>query len=59
MLSQVDSEFGRSVQIAGSVLKLTNAEVSDRGLYLCHAINTEGSAKAFASIEVERKLYNL
>ena len=53
---QVNSEFGRGVAVDGDVLRITGAVVSDRGMYVCDARNSGGSARAVTVIEVEREL---
>ena len=44
-----------SVQAVGPVLRIISALVRDRGVYICTAENTAGSAVASAVVEVERK----
>ena len=46
-----------SVQAVGPVLRIINALVRDRGVYICTAEDTAGSAIASAVIEVERKWF--
>jgi hypothetical protein len=43
------------VQAVGPVLRIINALVRDRGVYICTAENTAGSTAASAVVEVERK----
>ena len=49
--------MSRNVQIEGYVLRIINAEISDRGLYRCSAQNSVGETATVAVLEVERKLY--
>jgi hypothetical protein len=42
-------------QAVGPVLRIINALVRDRGVYICTAENTGGSSVASAVVEVERK----
>ena len=42
-----------NIRVTGNVLTLSNAAVSDRGMYLCTVENSVGSARASAIIEVE------
>lgn len=44
-----------NIVLNGGNLILNNAAVSDRGMYLCTAQNSGGSARASAIIEVERR----
>ena len=39
----------------GGVLTIPTAAVSDRGLYVCRATNSAGTAQASAIVEVERE----
>jgi hypothetical protein len=43
------------VQAVGPVLRIINALVRDRGVYICTAENTAGSTVTSAIVEVERK----
>lgn len=43
-----------SNQVTGPVLRIVNAMVRDRGMYICSAENAGGLAQASAIIEVER-----
>lgn len=52
---QVNEEFGSGVSIDGNILRINNAVVSDRGMYVCTAKNEGGIAQAAAIVEVERK----
>ena len=52
----MNEDFGPSVSVNGNVLKLTNAAVSDRGMYLCSATNRAGTSQAASILEVESKL---
>jgi hypothetical protein len=42
-------------QAVGPVLRIINALVRDRGVYICTAENSGGSSVASAVVEVERK----
>ncbi|KAF2367998.1 Laminin G domain [Trinorchestia longiramus] len=53
--SKVNSQFGRGVSVDGDVLRINVAEISDRGMYVCDARNSGGSARAVTVIEVERR----
>ncbi|XP_042860326.1 basement membrane-specific heparan sulfate proteoglycan core protein-like isoform X47 [Penaeus japonicus] len=53
--SKVNDEFGVGVRVEGKVLRITNAVVSDRGMYVCTAENAGGTAQAAAIVEVERR----
>ena len=55
---QVNEDFGRGVRVDGSVLRIENAQVTDRGMYVCDATSSGGSARAVTVIEVERKFRN-
>lgn len=55
--TQVNDEFGVGVRVEGKVLRITNAVVSDRGMYVCTAENAGGTAQAAAIVEVERKIF--
>ena len=52
---QVHSEMGSAVSVDGPVLRLTNARVGDRGMYVCDATNVAGQARAATIIDVERE----
>jgi len=43
------------VQQVGDTLRIINAQVSDRGVYICRVTSSAGSYEASAIIEVERK----
>ncbi|CAL4124571.1 unnamed protein product, partial [Meganyctiphanes norvegica] len=53
--SKVNEEFGPSVRADGAILRITNAAVSDRGMYVCTAESAGGTAQAAAILEVERR----
>ncbi|XP_071451008.1 basement membrane-specific heparan sulfate proteoglycan core protein [Hetaerina americana] len=53
--SKAGQDFSSNVQIIGQLFRLTNAQVSDRGMYVCTAQNTGGTSVASALIEVERR----
>jgi Immunoglobulin I-set domain len=42
-------------QVTGPVLRIINAVVRDRGMYICSAENPGGVAQASAIVEVERE----
>lgn len=44
------------VQQVGDTLRIVNAQISDRGVYICRVTSSAGSYEASAIIEVERKL---
>lgn len=48
-----ESSLGPSAQQHGNTLKIVNPQVSDRGVYICRAINAAGTFEASAMIEVE------
>jgi hypothetical protein len=43
------------LQVVGPVLRIINALVRDRGVYICTAENAGGSSVTSAVVEVERK----
>ena len=47
--------MGSAVSVDGPVLRLTNARVGDRGMYVCDATNVAGQARAATIIDVERE----
>ncbi|XP_069938272.1 basement membrane-specific heparan sulfate proteoglycan core protein isoform X44 [Cherax quadricarinatus] len=53
--SKVNEEFGAGVIVEGSILRINNAVINDRGMYVCTAQNDGGTAQAAAIIEVERR----
>lgn len=59
LILQVNDEFGVGVQIEGNVLRIVNAVVSDRGMYVCTAENAGGVAQTAAIVEVERKIFSM
>lgn len=44
-----------NVQQVGDTLRIINAQVSDRGVYICRVSSPIGSYEASAIVEVERK----
>jgi len=44
-----------NLAVSGGTLTITNAAVSDRGMYICTAENSGGSARASSILEVERR----
>ncbi|KAG8239776.1 hypothetical protein J437_LFUL019414, partial [Ladona fulva] len=53
--SKAGEEFSSNVQIIGQLLRLNNAQVTDRGVYICLAENAGGTSQASAIVEVERR----
>ncbi|XP_069692113.1 basement membrane-specific heparan sulfate proteoglycan core protein isoform X26 [Periplaneta americana] len=53
--SKSNEELANNVQAAGQVLRIINAMVRDRGVYICTAENSGGTAVASAVVEVERR----
>jgi hypothetical protein len=43
------------VQIQGDILRITQATMEDRGMYVCTASNVAGRAQASAVVDIERK----
>lgn len=43
------------VQQVGDTLRIINAQISDRGVYICRVTSPAGNYEASAIIEVERK----
>ncbi|VDI13303.1 heparan sulfate proteoglycan 2 (perlecan) [Mytilus galloprovincialis] len=42
-------------QVVGEMLRITNSQVEDRGVYICRAENTAGLGQGWAIVEVERR----
>ncbi|XP_021927336.1 basement membrane-specific heparan sulfate proteoglycan core protein isoform X6 [Zootermopsis nevadensis] len=53
--SKLNEELGGNVQAVGPVLRIINALVRDRGVYICTAENAGGSSVTSAVVEVERR----
>lgn len=53
LIPQAREVIGPNVILDGPVLRITNAMVNDRGMYICTAQNDAGSAQAAAIVEVE------
>ncbi|XP_071516712.1 basement membrane-specific heparan sulfate proteoglycan core protein-like isoform X3 [Panulirus ornatus] len=53
--SKVNEEFSASVSTVGNILRITDAVINDRGMYICTAENEGGAAQAAAIVEVERR----
>ncbi|PNF14537.1 hypothetical protein B7P43_G15031, partial [Cryptotermes secundus] len=53
--SKLNEELGSNIQAIGPVLRIINALVRDRGVYICTAENAGGSSVTSAVIEVERR----
>ncbi|XP_066985998.1 basement membrane-specific heparan sulfate proteoglycan core protein [Macrobrachium rosenbergii] len=53
--SKANEELGPRVTVDGSILRITDAVVSDRGMYVCSARNDGGTAQAASIVEVERR----
>ena len=53
----MNEEMGPGVTVEGNILRVTNAAVSDRGMYICTSTNQAGTAQAAAILEVERMFY--
>jgi dystroglycan 1 len=53
--SKAGGELGPNHRIEGNILRIVQAKVEDRGLYVCLAENVAGRAQATAIVEVERR----
>lgn len=53
---KIHEEIGTNVQINGNILKITNAQPHNRGLYVCSAESNSQTAEASTIIDIERKL---
>ena len=53
--TKVGEDFSNNVLVTGPVLRVVNAMVRDRGMYICSAENSGGLAQASAIVEVERR----
>ncbi|XP_063241894.1 basement membrane-specific heparan sulfate proteoglycan core protein isoform X7 [Bacillus rossius redtenbacheri] len=47
--------LGFNIQVIGDLLRITDAQIGDRGVYVCTATSSAGSIQASAVIEVERR----
>lgn len=54
--SKYTETMSSRVQQVGDTLRIFNAQISDRGVYICRVTSSTGSYEASAIIEVERKL---
>ncbi|XP_076269824.1 terribly reduced optic lobes isoform X47 [Rhynchophorus ferrugineus] len=52
--SKVNGALGNNAEQVGNVLRITNARIEDRGLYLCVGTNSVGGDQAATIIEVNR-----
>ncbi|XP_046437149.1 basement membrane-specific heparan sulfate proteoglycan core protein-like isoform X37 [Daphnia pulex] len=53
--TKVGEDFTSNILVTGPVLRIVNAMVRDRGMYICTAENPGGVAQASAIVEVERR----
>ncbi|XP_031342212.1 basement membrane-specific heparan sulfate proteoglycan core protein isoform X8 [Photinus pyralis] len=53
--TRVTDPLGPNAQQIGSVLKIQNVQIRDRGVYVCVASNRNGVAQSSSIIEVERR----
>ena len=44
------------VQVQGDILRITQATMEDRGVYICAVSNIAGRAQASGIVDIERKL---
>ena len=44
------------VKVQGDILRITQATMEDRGIYICHVSNVAGRAMASGIVDIERKL---
>ena len=47
------------LQVNGNTLRITQATMGDRGIYVCRVENAAGSDQDWAVVEVERKTYSI
>ena len=52
---EVDGLNKQNIVINGETLTITNADVSDRGVYVCNVENSVGGTRASAVLEVDRR----
>lgn len=50
-----ESSLGANARQVGDTLKIVNAQISDRGVYICHATSSKSTYEASAIVEVERE----
>lgn len=55
--SRVHDPIGPNVQVTGNTLRILNAQIGDRGVYLCTAESNGLTAETSTIIEVERKYF--
>ncbi|XP_065579048.1 basement membrane-specific heparan sulfate proteoglycan core protein-like isoform X5 [Artemia franciscana] len=53
--SKVNEEISPNIQINGPLLRIPNAKIDDRGVYVCMAENDGGVTQAAAIVEVDRR----
>ncbi|KAJ9584666.1 hypothetical protein L9F63_020991, partial [Diploptera punctata] len=53
--SKSNEELGSNIQTVGQYLRILNALVRDRGVYICTAENAGGISQSSAVVEVERR----
>lgn len=53
--TKVGDEFGPNIQQIGDVLHIRNAQVRDRGVYVCVAKNDAGFSQGSTIVDVERR----
>lgn len=46
------------VQVEGSILRIENIQVRDRGVYMCEVRGPGGTSRSQSVIEVERKSFS-
>jgi hypothetical protein len=49
--------FCNLLKVTGEFLRILQATMDDRGVYVCSASNVAGTAQASAIVEIERKFY--
>ncbi|XP_012944719.1 basement membrane-specific heparan sulfate proteoglycan core protein [Aplysia californica] len=53
--SRARGELSSNHQVNGDVLRILQADMDDRGVYVCTASNVAGSAQASAIVDIERR----
>ncbi|CAG0883138.1 unnamed protein product [Darwinula stevensoni] len=53
--SKVGEDLPPNIRVEGAILRIINASVRDRGMYVCTAENEGGVAKTYTLLEVERR----
>lgn len=53
--TKLGSELRRNIEQIGSTLFIRNAQIEDRGIYVCVATNQNGIEQASVIVEVTRK----